>query len=292
MKKITINGTEYILYAAGENTAVNIYPHMVEASSGKVPTGKQMSLLKGYLKANGVTPVDNANTHWCVEAAMKIGTVCNESTIAPVQKKKEASTRKTAGSISVPAPSIEQVEYYLQKWDSLENYHLQEDALDSLFFELAPRNESITDILLKAATLNDFYSTNIFSIFPVAKHIQSLNIDDRLKVGDVTLVKDIQHVIINGAEKNFYSFATKYCSHHNPLAFPIYDSYVDRVLRYFRDWDGFADFKNEDLKDYICFKQALIDFQSFYGLLDYNLKQIDKYIWQLGKDYFPKNYGK
>ena len=55
MKKVTINGTEYILYAGGENKAVSIYPHMVEASSGKVPLGKQMSLLKAYLKANGLS---------------------------------------------------------------------------------------------------------------------------------------------------------------------------------------------------------------------------------------------
>lgn len=29
---------------------------------------------------------------------------------------------------------------------------------------------------------------------------------------------------------NFYSFASKYCSHHNPLDYPIYDIYVDEVL--------------------------------------------------------------
>ncbi len=34
---------------------------------------------------------------------------------------------------NVPNPSSEQVEYYLQAWDELENYHLQEDALDKLF---------------------------------------------------------------------------------------------------------------------------------------------------------------
>ena len=73
------------------------------------------------------------------------------------------------------------------------------------------------DILLKVAALNDFYSTNIFSVYPVAKHILSLNIDDRLMTGDVALVSDIQKVTINGVEKNFYSFATKYCSHHRPL---------------------------------------------------------------------------
>lgn len=190
----------------------------------------------------------------------------------------------------VPTPTRSQVEYYLEKWDTLENYHLQEVALDRLFFELCPGNSDISDVLLKSSTLNDFYSTNIFSIYPVAKHIVSLNIDERLRVGDVGLVGDIQHVSVNGTMKNFYSFATKYCSHHNPLDFPIYDSYVDEVLRYFRKKDGFSDSTDSELKDYSNFKKALIDFRDFYHLDKYNLKQIDKYLWQLGKEYFPKKY--
>ncbi len=125
-----------------------------------------------------------------------------------------------------------------------------------------------------------------------AKHICSLNIDSRLRIGDVTLVDDIKRVAISDTEKNFYSFATKYCSHHNPIDYPIYDSYVDEVLRYFRNRDGFARFKNDELKNYNCFKSLLIDFKTFYGLDRYNLKQIDQYIWQLGKDYFPKDYKK
>ena len=36
----------------------------------------------------------------------------------------------------------------------------------------------------------------------------------------------------------------------------------------------------------------LLDFQKKYGLEDFNLKQIDKYLWQLGKEKFSKNYGK
>ena len=68
---------------------------------------------------------------------------------------------------------------------------MQEDSLDKLFFELLPSNEEISDILLKFATLNDFYSTNIFSVYPVAEHILSLKIDERLRQGDVTLVNDI-----------------------------------------------------------------------------------------------------
>ena len=206
-----------------------------------------------------------------------------------------SATRQTASAKAeqkLPIPSVEQVEYYLAQWDELEDYHLQEDALNRLFFNLCPDNKNISDILLKVSVLNDFYSTNIFKVFPVAKRILSLSIDDRLQHGDVTLVDDIKDVVISGKTLNFYSFATKYCSHHNPLDYPIYDSYVDEVLRYFRNRDSFSDFQDGNLKDYVRFKDILIDFRAFYNLDKYNLKQIDQYVWQLGKDYFPKNYGK
>ena len=223
--------------------------------------------------------------------------LASDGTAEPSAPKQEKTvnreyTRKKKMDVDVPDPSIDQVEFYLEKWDGLENYHLQEDALHKLFFKLCPKNIDIVDVLLKASTLNDFYSTNIFSIYPVAKHIRDLDIDERLKAGDVTLVGDIQYVNIGDTLKNFYSFATKYCSHHNPLEYPIYDSFVDEVLRYFRNSDEFSDFQDVDLKDYIKFKRILNDFRTFYSLDKYDLKQIDQYVWQLGKDYFPKNYGK
>ena len=202
----------------------------------------------------------------------------------------DKKTCRTSTDTLVPTPSVEQVDFYLKAWDELENYRLQETALDKLFIEMCPQNTDITDILLKVSTLNDFYSANIFSVFPVAKHILEIGIDDRLKAGDVDLVNDIKQVTINGKEKCFYSFASKYCSHHNPIDFPIYDSYVDKVLRYFIKRDGFAQFENSDLKDYALFKKSLIDFRHYYKLERYNLKEIDKYIWQLGKEFFPKNY--
>ncbi len=135
--------------------------------------------------------------------------------------------------VNISKPNKKEIQKYLDKWDSLENYVLQESALDKLFFETYQKNTDISDILIKASALNDFYSTNIFSIFPVAKHILNLNIDDRLVKGDETLVNDISNIIINGKLKHFYSFATKYCSHHFPKVFPIYDSYVEKICKDF-----------------------------------------------------------
>lgn len=195
-------------------------------------------------------------------------------------------------NINIPEPSIEEVDNYLKKWDKKDEYRKKEEALNKLFFELCPKNTDIKDILLKASTLNDFYSTNIFSIYPVAKHIQDKGIDSKLKEGDISAVSGIQFVTIGDKTWNFYSFASKYCSHHNPEEYPIYDSYVDKVLWYFKCLDkennkpSFSNFKRKDLKDYAKFKGIIIEFQKFYGLNEYSLKQIDQYLWQLGKEYF------
>lgn len=203
-----------------------------------------------------------------------------------------AASQRISHHVGVPAPAPEEVLYYLRRWDGLENYTLQERALNRLFHQLCPHNKAMEDILLKSATLNDFYSTNIFSIYPVAKHIHELDIDGRLAAGDITLVDDIQRVVVSGKEKNFYSFATKYCSHHNEKDFPIYDSYVDEMLRYFQKKYQFSNFNRNDLKQYIKFHAILLDFRTYFSLEQFELKEVDKYLWQLGKDYFPKTYGK
>lgn len=153
----------------------------------------------------------------------------------------------------LPKPTIEEVEKYLIKWDSLEDYVHQESSLDKVFLEVFNENKIIEDILIKTSVLNDFYSTNIFKIFPVAKHILKLDIDERLILKDPTLVNDIAKVNMGKSTINFYSFASKYCSHHYPIDYPIYDSYVEKVLMYFKKYDRFSTFKKDDLKDYSTF---------------------------------------
>lgn len=190
--------------------------------------------------------------------------------------------------VDIPKPSVEEVEMYLKQWNTLKNYVNQENSLNKLFFDLIPENKFIEDILIKCSTLNDFYSTNIFSIFPVAKHILQLDIDERLKEGDLTLVNDIADV--KELDRRFYSFASKYCSHHNPEQYPIYDSYVSKVLMHFKKVDKFAKFTNNNLKDYTKFRNILDEFKTYYKLEQYSLKELDRYLWLLGKKYFKKEY--
>lgn len=200
------------------------------------------------------------------------------------------SKRKSSG-IAIPKPCVEQVEYYLAKWKKLPNYTAQEDSLNKLFWQVYPRNDNMDEVLAKAAILNDFYSTHIYHIYELAKHIVDLDIDRRLELGDLSLVHDIATMQIDeGKTINYYSFATKYCSHHNDKIYPIYDNYVEKILIYFRNKDQFYSFKNDDLKYCPKLSEIIKKFQFFYKLENYTLKEIDRYIWLLGKDYIPKNY--
>ncbi len=178
----------------------------------------------------------------------------------------------------IPSPCAAEVVQYLER------------ALDRLFTEYAPYNTDLSDILLKVAALNEFYSTNIFSLYPVARHILALHIDERLYAGDLTLINDIKQIELKGKARQLYSFASKYCSHHNPACYPIYDSYIHQILVYFRKRDRFAQFHSNDLKNYLRFQEILLSFRQFYGLDLFTPKQLDQYLWQLGKQYFPKHY--
>lgn len=185
-------------------------------------------------------------------------------------------------------PSPKEVIEYEQKWSTLVDYVNQENALNRLFFTLCPSNKDMSDILIKCSSLNDFYSTNIFKVHNVAKHFLNQNIDERLAMGDLNLVMDLANIEINGKKFFFYSFATKYCSHHRPDNYPIYDSYVNKLLKYFRNRDGFMAFKETNLKEYSSYYDIIQSFKSFYGLQAFSVKQIDKYLWQLGKEVFNR----
>ena len=53
--------------------------------------------------------------------------------------------------------------------------------------------------------------------------------------------------------------------------------------------DGFSDFKAPELRTYTVFMKAINDFKEKYGLEKYTLKQLDHYLWLLGKENFDPN---
>ncbi len=181
-------------------------------------------------------------------------------------------------------PSQEEITRYLSERYP-QHYQDEDRALKILFSGDFRGNKKFEHVLLKVAALNTFYSTNIKGVYRVAEHIYQLDIDERLEAGDPTLVKDIAKVTFRDKTYHFYSFATKYCADHYPDYYPIYDSFVDDMLRSFRTRDGLLKFKNDELKDYVRFKAIIDDFIRVYKLPETtSYRDLDHYLWLLGKD--------
>jgi hypothetical protein len=144
-----------------------------------------------------------------------------------------------------------------------------EAILLNLFKELIPKNSNRLEISPKVCTLNELSDAHIFNIEDIVDHIWRSGVDAKLKDNDPNIVDTLSKVHCytkQGLNKviNFYSFMSKYCSYHKPAAYPIYDDKVDKILRYFRDVDNFADFKDSELKVYKSFKRIIDEFKDYY----------------------------
>ena len=114
------------------------------------------------------------------------------------------------------------------------------------------------------------------------------HIDERLQMNDYTLVNDLAQK--GKLKKKYYSLASKYCSFHNPDHFPIYDSYVEKMLLAFKKagYIPSIEFDKEELKDYTRFQQIMNHFKNQYDFGKFSLRDMDKFIWAMGKEKFPR----
>ena len=189
-------------------------------------------------------------------------------------------------------PTAAQIEECILFWRKNPKYQDQKQSLDRLFLKLCPRHDAVADVLSKVCVLNTIFGTNVYHPYEVAKHIASLRVRQRIEDGDLTVVNEIALVPVDEKTVNFYSFASKYCHRYNPEKFPIYDSFVEKMLMHFRKSgkkDGFAQFKRGELKQYPRFVKILGDFRAHYGLKRFTFRQIDHYFWHVGRKAFA-NY--
>lgn len=161
-------------------------------------------------------------------------------------------------------------------------------------------NNSLETVLVKVMLINDFYGTNVYDTLSVAQHILSISeIDARLTSGDLKLIIDIGNMQSKTSNQYFYSFATKYCSFHNPEGFPIFDKYIEYVLSSLDKEKFFKRIEAEGIEtDYekakglrnpgILYKKVKYVGNEIDFLKGRNLKIIDQYLWAFGKDQYLK----
>jgi len=169
-------------------------------------------------------------------------------------------------SKAIHTPTNEFVQYYIKSFDKDNRISLTDKSI-SILLKKFPNNVELEEILLKVVSINTLYSTSILDTIKMAEWILKCNIDDRLKNGKADLVNNIAvgHGIRSNQSKDklnpkdliFYSFATKYCSWHNNNSFPIYDSFVEKILIEYQKRDKFSNFKAIELKDYCVFKNVI-----------------------------------
>lgn len=154
-------------------------------------------------------------------------------------------------------------------------------------FGTYPANVEPSQVLVKVAALNSLYHTNVFAVTEMAEHICGLGIDPALAAGDLAVVDRIAAFPVT--RDRHYSFATKYCSWHQPESFPIYDNLVERLLWSYQRHFNFGDFGREDLQDYPRYVAVILSFMARFGLGSLMFRQVDKFLWLHARErYRPK----
>jgi len=184
---------------------------------------------------------------------------------------------------ALEAPTAERVGTSIERFDR-EN-ELTESTLAELFQQY-PDNSDLRHVMLKVVAVNSLYHTCIYAIDAVARHIHAhaKEIDPALAAGSREIVDTIAKVTVQGKPHNFFSFATKYCSWHQPEKYPIYDSRVDRYLWELQARSPFAPaFIHPHLWDYPRFHTIMVAFRDFHGLAGFTFKDIDKFLYLQGE---------
>ncbi len=182
--------------------------------------------------------------------------------------------------LALSCPSAQEADRCIADFDRTQA--VVEAALARLL-EQFPDNVRLAEVLVKVATLDNLYGTNIWALQRLAEHICGLGVDAAIREGSGEVVDRIARLSFEDKERRNYSFATKYCAWHNPMAYPIYDWYVEAMLWEYQRTFRFATLLRKDLEHYSVFRSAVLAFRSHFGLEAYSLKAIDQYLWVQGK---------
>ena len=162
----------------------------------------------------------------------------------------------------------------------LPDYALQEKVLADIFTKY-PNNTTLAEVILKVNLLNAFYSTGILDVATVARHIVTQHVDTDIQNGNVAVIDKIARVKHNGKCWNHFSFATKYCSFHQPQKFPIFDSFIAECFSQLSKNNYFQNkFPKQTIRNnYSDFKKFYDEFMTKQPALPHDYKEVDRYLW-------------
>lgn len=197
--------------------------------------------------------------------------------------------------MQINKPSKDDMKRINDIWETkreVRHYALETKALD-LIFNQYKNNTNPLEIIIKIGCLDNFYSTNAtknVKIPDIAEKIINIkDFDLRIQKWDMDLVRELAIFGKGDKEIKLYSFATKYCTLHNCMVhkrndYAIYDSIVCKKLKDFNKFYPFAEFSDDDwtLESYPKYREILRLFIEKFEL-DCSFRDLDLYLWKLGK---------
>ena len=276
MKIITINDVEYAVFAANEGTS-KPQPHIIETKSGTIPEGKQLSLLKEYLKQNDISPIKGATTYWCIDKVLKLDSSKEKTISETIHKQKY---------LSLTEENIEKQHKFV---GASSNYG-KEGLIIHDVLNAFPLHNDLNTIAMKIAVIDVTNSTHLsqyksrLSLYDLSKVILEIpNFDDRLAKGDPQLINIIAR---NIGAVNMFSFASKYCTYHNVEVcgrddYSIFDGIVKNTLPHYIQ--GLTTNKIDTWRrsfDYEAFNECvgkLLDENNIH--IPFRRRKLDHFLW-------------
>jgi hypothetical protein len=108
----------------------------------------------------------------------------------------------------------------------------------------------------------------------IANRILTLNIDNRLKMGDLELVTEMANSKSICDSFELYYFCSKYCCFHSLNKFPIYSVSGRRIIDAFTASNNLVSFSN-----YGMYSQLIKEFVNRFGITSLNYLELNKFLW-------------
>jgi hypothetical protein len=162
--------------------------------------------------------------------------------------------------------------------DRLEGWVAAERALDNLAATM-PSNTELHQVLVKAATLNQLYGTNVYRLHDMALNIVEIFSFKADPEDECALVDHIADVPTSA--KFHDSFASKYCHFFvDPRRFPLFDRYVPLTVRLHLGKGNYRCKANAHI-----YRNLYADLVALRANLSFSptVRELDRYLWLRGQ---------
>lgn len=166
-----------------------------------------------------------------------------------------------------------------------------------------PKNDDISIVAMKICLIDNTNGTNLSrnlgkqgGLYKLSEKIANCNFDNRVKNGDLTLIRELSEWTKQEFGKNLFSFVSKYCLYHNFYCyerddFAIFDSVVSQNIYKYISKEDYKEITGNKLSKYSTYNlRNTFDYELYIRIINFILKsnnittqfphrKLDWFIW-------------